>query len=123
MTAPMSAQSKLNYTRRVADSERSTKSVAVISPTRTSKLVPGRCATHLSTCGCAKRQGHVCANRLTDPCFAQPGADRRFIFLNSLANAFAIREPNVGSTVVSETAAVLLRFLSNKKWGRKNGPT
>jgi len=37
-----------------------------------SKLVPGRCATHLWTCGCARRQGHVCANRLTDPCFQQP---------------------------------------------------
>ena len=81
------------------------------SNSRNSRLVPGRCATHLSTCGCARRQDHVCANRLTDPCFPQPYSTRRFIFLNSLANASPIKEPNVRSTVVSETAAVLLRFL------------
>ena len=85
------------------------------SNSRNSKLVPGRCATHLSTCGCARRQDHVCANRLTDPCFPQPYSNRRFIFLNSLANASLIKEPNVRSTAVSETAAVLLRFASTKQ--------
>jgi hypothetical protein len=46
-------------------------------------------------------------------------ANRRFIFLNSLANTSPIKEPNVRSTAVNETAAVLPCFLSNKKWGRK----
>jgi hypothetical protein len=47
-----------------------------------------------------------------------------FIFLNSLANAAHCEGTNLRSKAVSETAAVLLRFLSNKvafhseqKWG------
>jgi hypothetical protein len=33
-----------------------------------------------------------------------------------------IKEPNICSTTISETAAVLLRFPMNKNWGPKNGP-
>jgi hypothetical protein len=54
-----------------------------------------------------------------------------FILLNSLANAPPIKEPDVRSTAVSETAAVLLCFLSDKaelpmkqkNGDRKNEPT
>jgi hypothetical protein len=61
-----------------------------------------------------EEKGQICANRLTDPYFSKPCANRYFIFLNSLANSAHFKEPNVRSMAVSETAAVLLRFLSNK---------
>jgi hypothetical protein len=60
-----------------------------------------------------EEKGQICANRLTDPYFSKPCANRYFIFLNSLANSAHFKEPNVRSMAVSETAAVLLRFLSN----------
>jgi hypothetical protein len=58
-----------------------------------------------------EEKGQICANRLTDPYFSKPCANRYFIFLNSLANASPTKEPNVSSGTVTETAAVLLRFL------------
>jgi hypothetical protein len=72
-----------------------------------------------------EEKGQICANRMTDSYFSKTCGNRYFIFLNSLANSAHFKEPNVCSTAVSETAAVLLRFLSTKmetsKMDRRDG--
>jgi hypothetical protein len=65
------------------------------------------------------RQAQGCAKRLTDPCSPQPYANRRFIFLNSLANAIPqLRNP----MSVPRRSAKQRQFCCvsyEQKWGRK----
>jgi hypothetical protein len=77
-----------------------------------------------------EEKGQVCANRLTDPRFSKPCANPQLYRFEFIGQRRPPQGTNVSSTVVSETAAVLLCFLSNKaelpmkqKLGRKNEPT
>jgi hypothetical protein len=63
---------------------------------------------------CCWEQAQGCAERLTDPCSPQPCGDLMLYLFELTLNrglASPIKEPNVPAATVSETAAVLLRFL------------